>query len=197
LVAVSISSSWKEIWLSPISRLSRRNAVQRRLFRPEDWWHGRCAGSDTTIECPMSIVLLVDDDADNLRALQEVIETAGHEVVPAADGADALDKLDKFNPQIIISDWQMPGIDGWALCSRVRDLPQYTRLPVVLLSANVVPLGENGCWSVFFRKPVDLEILLRCVQELCSVSRISHGTYLIGLGPASSRWQPVDTRCWP
>jgi CheY-like chemotaxis protein len=145
----------------------------------------------------MSIVLLVDDDADNLRALQEVIESAGHRVMPVMDGVDALEKLAALNPQIIISDWQMPGMDGWALCRRVRDLPQYTRLPVVLLSANVVPLAENGCWSAFFRKPVDLEVLLRCLKELCSAGRISRSAFLMGLGPASSRWQPVDTRCWP
>src|SRR5207253_9511043 len=102
----------------------------------------------------------------------EVIESAGHQVMPVMDGVDALEKLAALNPQIIISDWQMPGMDGWALCRRVRDLPQYTRLPVVLLSATVVPLAENGCWSVFFRKPVDLEVLLRCLRELCSASRI-------------------------
>ena len=145
----------------------------------------------------MTVLLLVDDDVDTLQALQSVIEAAGYEVVPASDGADALAKLDAFNPRIVITDWQMPNMDGWALCQQVRILPQYAGVPVILLSANVQPVEPFGCWSAFFRKPANFEALLGCISTLCSTSRTSRGAFLVALGPASSRWQAVDSRCWP
>ena len=60
----------------------------------------------------MSTVLLVDDDLDNLWALQLALENGGHHVVLAENGADALRKVVSERPQLIVTDWQIDARNG-------------------------------------------------------------------------------------
>ncbi|MCC8405798.1 hypothetical protein LJ655_28745 [Paraburkholderia sp. MMS20-SJTN17] len=78
---VNQNASLKDLSVADIAVKSAQGRAAASVW-PEDRWHGGCADRNTALGRPMSIVLLVDDDADNLRALPEVIETAGHEVVP-------------------------------------------------------------------------------------------------------------------
>jgi CheY-like chemotaxis protein len=116
----------------------------------------------------MSIVLLVDDDLENLWALQLALDSAGHHVVLAESGPEALQKLQREIPRLIVTDWQMPGMDGIELCRRVRCQPALADLPIVLLSAMPEPEQEQRCWTVFYRKPADLDALLNTVSALAA-----------------------------
>jgi CheY-like chemotaxis protein len=113
-----------------------------------------------------STVLLVDDDLENLWALQLALESSRHHVVMAESGPEALQKLQREVPRLIVTDWQMPGMDGSELCRRVRSQPALAELPIVLLSAMPEPANELHCWTLFFRKPVDLDALLSAVSTL-------------------------------
>ncbi|MEX3936644.1 PleD family two-component system response regulator [Paraburkholderia phymatum] len=112
----------------------------------------------------MSTVLLVDDDVENLWALQLALESCGHHVVLAESGCDALQKLQRQLPQLIITDWQMPGMDGVELCRRVRCQPSLADLPIILLSATPDPGGYPRCWTAFFQKPANVAALLDSVN---------------------------------
>jgi CheY-like chemotaxis protein len=193
-LACSISFK-RRLPLKSLTKTAASRQSQRSARTSER--HDACEFSRKAIELIMTVLLLVDDDVDNLHALRNVIEAAGYEVVSAIDGVDAIEKLRAFNPRMVITDWQMPNMDGWALCQRVRSLPQSAGVPVILLSANVQPVEPTGCWSAFFRKPANLDALLACITKLCSTSRTSRGAFLAGVGPASSRWQGLDSRCWP
>ncbi|WP_236674462.1 response regulator [Paraburkholderia hospita] len=87
----------------------------------------------------MSTVLLVDDDLENLWALQLALESCGHHMVLAENGREALQKLQRELPRLIVTDWQMPGMDGAELCRRVRCQPAFADLPVIMLSAMPEP----------------------------------------------------------
>ena len=74
-------------------------------------------------------VLTAEDDSITRKIINRTVEKLGHEVVSAANGAEAWDKFqDDDDIEVIISDWMMPGIDGLELCRRVRDAgrPDYT-----------------------------------------------------------------------
>jgi len=80
-------------------------------------------------------VLLVDDDKEFRTVAAIVLETAGYVVVQAEDGFSALDILRRDRPDLIISDMNMPLIDGRAFCKRVRADAELARIPFVVMSA--------------------------------------------------------------
>jgi CheY-like chemotaxis protein len=123
----------------------------------------------------MSTVLLVDDDLENLWALQLALESSGHHVMLAETGPEALQKLQREVPRLIVTDWQMPGMDGSELCRRVRSQQALAELPIILLSAMPEPEGAPRCWTVFFRKPADLAALLSTVGTLIA-ERLGNGS---------------------
>lgn len=145
----------------------------------------------------MSTVLLVDDDPDNLWALQLALESGGHHVILAQNGADALRRVLHELPRLVVTDWQMPEMDGAELCRRIRCQPALAHLPIVMLSAMPEPGDGRPCWSAFFRKPADFDMLLRTVEMFIS-ERLSAVTVPSAAADrAPSRWQPVNSRCWP
>ncbi|RKT22871.1 response regulator receiver domain-containing protein [Paraburkholderia sp. RAU2J] len=112
-----------------------------------------------------AVHLLVDDDPDNLWALQLALEGSGHRVILAHNGAEALKRLLHEIPQLIVTDWQMPEMDGAELCRRVKCQPALVHVPILLLSAMPEPVDGARCWSAFFRKPADLDVLMHTVDR--------------------------------
>jgi CheY-like chemotaxis protein len=98
---------------------------------------------------------------------------------------------------MIVTDWQMPGMDGLQFCQTVRKQATYALIPIIMLSANVEPVGEAGCWSAFFRKPVSLDVLMELIFRVSTVGRITRQAFLECGDCAMSRWQGVDARAWP
>jgi PAS domain S-box-containing protein len=80
-------------------------------------------------------VLLVDDDAVQLKLMRIRFEAEGFSVATAGDGADALAQARRSPPDAIASDILMPRLDGFRLCQAVRQVPQLQSLPVVLVSS--------------------------------------------------------------
>jgi two-component system chemotaxis response regulator CheY len=78
-------------------------------------------------------VLAVDDDIMSLLAMQNMVRALGHVCHTAVDGDDAWRAYDQFHPDVIVSDWEMPGLSGSDLCRSVRsrDLDRYTYFIVV------------------------------------------------------------------
>lgn len=65
-------------------------------------------------------VLIVDDDQDSLDLASFILEACGVKVITAVSALDALEALNKFQPQILVSDIAMPYVDGYSLIRRVR-----------------------------------------------------------------------------
>ncbi|WP_350030080.1 response regulator [Caballeronia sp. AZ7_KS35] len=106
----------------------------------------------------MARVLLVDDDVRPLYALGAVFEVHGFEVLPSNDGLDAFVKALKALPDLVVTDWEMPGLDGISLCRRLRSLRRFARVPLILTSGRAPPVVEGVC-DLFMRKPVDFSEL--------------------------------------
>ncbi|MFM0213999.1 response regulator, partial [Paraburkholderia sediminicola] len=80
----------------------------------------------------------------------------GYHVLLAEGGEAALDKAAQRLPDLIVTDWDMPGIDGIALCERLKFYPALAQIPVVMASGRVPPEEKSTLWNVFLSKPIDL-----------------------------------------
>lgn len=111
-------------------------------------------------------VLVVDDHAGNRLLLRDLLEAEGHEVVEAADGASALASVAERQPDLILLDVQMPGMDGFEVCRRLKASPATAAVPVLLVTAlsaredrlEGIRAGAND----FVIKPIDsADLMLR------------------------------------
>ena len=117
-------------------------------------------------------ILLVDDDPDILRLLTIRLRGAGYEVDSARNGDQALARIPVFNPQLVITDLQMEGMDGLTLFERIHD--NHSSLPVIMLTAHgtipdAVEATKRGVFS-FLTKPFDSKQLLEAVENGLSLS---------------------------
>jgi DNA-binding response OmpR family regulator len=116
----------------------------------------------------VSTVLLVDDEPDILLVLRLGFEDEGHQVVMAADGRMALDRLSERPADVVVLDLMMPVVDGWGVLEGVRE--QGLQTPVIVVSAKSDP---NDCKKALERgaveyvvKPFDLDRLISLVNTI-------------------------------
>lgn len=118
-------------------------------------------------------VLLVDDDPAMLRLLARWLEVAGYAVRTASDGNEAKIAIESQCPQIIVTDWEMPGLDGHELCRWVRaqTLPHYVYLMLLTVRSGLDDLvrGLDSGADDFLKKPIDRDEL---IARLRSAGRV-------------------------
>ncbi len=130
-----------------------------------------CASDDPLLPSGLR-VLVVDDDDDTREALRLILKQGGAEVETAASAAEALERLLRRRPELVLSDIAMPGEDGLSFIRRVRALPpeQGGSVPAAALTAYASPAEREGALRAGFdlhvAKPVDPPELLRIVATL-------------------------------
>ena len=150
----------------------------------------------------MANILLVDDDFENLWSLQIALEGDGHRVMVATDARQALALLRREPVELMIIDYEMPGIDGVRLCWMTRSLTAYSLLPIVMLSAATEPAHGPRAWTHFLRKPASIHDLATLIDahvaaRLTRATHVSAGAMRRCADPAASRWAAVNAGCWP
>jgi CheY-like chemotaxis protein len=115
----------------------------------------------------MHSILLVDDEPDNLAAWRLILEGEGYAVGCASNGAEAIACTAFHVPDLIITDWMMPIMDGAELCNRLKAMPQLAGVPILIHSAVPPPDGEANNWTVCLRKPAGTALFLTTVAQLC------------------------------
>jgi len=121
----------------------------------------------------MSLVLVVDDDLDLLNLYTDLLEEMGLQVVSALDGVDALRLAVELEPELILTDWRMPRMDGIELCKALRHSALLGHTRLILHSSEAVP--EPWCADVCLRKPSSLETFEAVVKALLDSPRDSAG----------------------
>lgn len=115
-------------------------------------------------------VLVVDDEPMARTLLRLMLVRAGFEVVEAEDGYDALDKLKENQPDVLILDVMMPGIDGFSVCEEIRGDAMMAELPIIMLSAKTdlesVNKGLRVGANKYLTKPISPEELTRQVRDV-------------------------------
>jgi two-component system alkaline phosphatase synthesis response regulator PhoP len=115
-------------------------------------------------------VLVCDDEIHIVRAVQFKLSRAGYEVRCAADGQQAWQEIERDLPDLVITDYQMPNMNGLALIECIRECPQTRDLPVIMLSAKGFELSLQELadrWGVLqvMDKPFSPRQLLRLVES--------------------------------
>jgi len=87
----------------------------------------------------VTTILLVDDEADLLELYTDVLEVMGYEVIQAHDGQEALEMARRQRPDLLVTDWMMPHLDGVELCQRLLRDPKLAGLPIILHSTRRAP----------------------------------------------------------
>lgn len=111
--------------------------------------------------------ILFTDDEESIRLLyQEEFEEAGYDVVVAASGEEALEKFAEVEPDLLVVDIKMPGMDGIELVRRIRE--SSTDVPVILCTAYGEYRQNLGTWASddYIVKSANLEGLFQKVAEL-------------------------------
>lgn len=86
-----------------------------------------------------STLLIVDDNPTNIKLLYDLLKEHGFRILVAKDGQSAIEKLEVANPDLVLLDVMMPGIDGFTTCQIVKSNPKYQDLPIIFMTA----LSEN------------------------------------------------------
>ena len=91
--------------------------------------------SASAIIAPPSTILVVDDSATNLQVLVRTLSGSGHRILAARDGPTALEIARKAQPDLMLLDVMMPGMDGFEVCRRIKSEPDTRDTVVIFLSA--------------------------------------------------------------
>jgi two-component system alkaline phosphatase synthesis response regulator PhoP len=125
-------------------------------------------------------VLVVEDDPAALRLIGFTLESAGYEVISAANGIEGLRKAQEEAPDLLVLDLMLPGIDGYEVCHRLRSGPagRERRLPILMLTAKSQEtdraMAEKMGVDRYLCKPATPEEITAAVHSLVSQRQERH-----------------------
>ncbi|HEV8129932.1 MAG TPA: response regulator [Acidobacteriota bacterium] len=122
----------------------------------------------------MTRILCVEDNADNLMMLQRRLTRRGFEVTISRNGAESVEWAKTLQPDLIVMDLNLPGVDGWEATRRLKNQPETKDVPIIVLTADPKEKSREkalaaGC-DEFELKPIDFEGLVGKIQSLLSRS---------------------------
>jgi DNA-binding response OmpR family regulator len=120
-------------------------------------------------------ILVIEDDPVGMRYIKYTLEASGYQVLTAANGLEGLRKARTEDPDLVILDVMLPGVDGYEICHRLRAEPKTAHLPILMYSAKDADgdsaVGRQVGANDYLGKPAEpLEILRRVENLLPSTS---------------------------
>ena len=120
----------------------------------------------------MSRILCVEDNAENLMMLQRRLTRRGFEVTISMNGAESVEWAKTLQPDVIVMDLNLPGVDGWEATRRLKNQPETKDIPIIVLTADPKEKSREkalaaGC-DEFALKPIDFEGLVARIQSFLS-----------------------------
>jgi CheY-like chemotaxis protein len=117
-------------------------------------------------------VLVIEDDADSEMVLSSTLEYGGIKAYTASSAEEAFNLLPQVNPNLLLVDLALPGMDGWTFLENIRAHPRYQHIPAVVVSAYLNPMvAQKALQAGFlacFPKPIDTTSLVRELVLLVS-----------------------------
>lgn len=123
---------------------------------------------------PSITILAIDDDADVLARIANILESAGYCCHGAHDAESAREAARRATPDLIISDISLVGLSGLTICEQLKEQAGLCDVPVMLLSAGQVPdiiRRSHAAGGIYYlRKPFDESVLLQLIEKVRSAS---------------------------
>ena len=123
-------------------------------------------------------VMVVDDSLTMRKVLSRLLEREGFEVIVAKDGIDAMQILLEVTPDVILTDIEMPRMDGFALARNVRNDTRTAKTPLIMISSRTADKHQNLAKDIgvdaFFGKPVQDDELIKKVRDLLATKPVLH-----------------------
>ena len=116
----------------------------------------------------MQKILVVDDDPSIIKVLENILSTAGFEIIAARDGLDAMVQVKDHKPDLIVLDIMMPEINGYDVCRNLKFDSPYKDIPIILLTSRdqeIDPRIGQMIGIDYMQKPVDRAVLLAKVKQ--------------------------------
>lgn len=122
-------------------------------------------------ESSKPIILLIEDSIVTRTQEKRILESAGYEVVTAVDGLDGFEQLQNRHFDAVVSDIQMPNLDGLELTARIRQYPQYNELPIILVTSLATDADRKqgakvGANAYITKNSFNFEILIETLRRL-------------------------------
>ena len=119
--------------------------------------------------------LVVDDSGTIRNVISGMFMELGYEVLTAENGFEGFKAVQKFNPDIITSDYDMPVLNGWEFCTEIRDDDRYKDIPIIMITTRATDLDKKkGALlgvSAYLTKPFEINKLKISVEEAIAHSR--------------------------
>lgn len=119
----------------------------------------------------MGKIMVVDDEEDIIFVVEALLREAGHDIVSCTSGEACLERIVDENPDLVLMDIMMPGLDGWATTERIKANPKTKDIPVAMLTvraerADKLRSFQRSRCDAYVVKPIDREELLKVIKFL-------------------------------
>lgn len=109
---------------------------------------------------PLSRILIVEDNNDNLELVRFLLERDGYQVLEAHDGQMGMDLARLETPDLILMDLSLPGVDGWTAARELKADPKTASIPLLALTAHTLPGDRNRAlesgFNGYISKPINI-----------------------------------------
>ena len=123
----------------------------------------------------MSTILIVEDNEKNMKLVRDILRHNGHETIEATTGTDGVRLAVEHRPDLVLMDIQLPDIDGIEALRRIREVEELDGVPVIAVSASVMPDDQQKIvtsgFDAFVTKPINLKQFLETVKRFLADGR--------------------------
>lgn len=161
-----------------ISRVDPKGFISKKAIMKGTLGHDKKPLEYCPIEGNCKRILMVDDEKDIRNLFSKVLSFLGYEVVVASSGTEALNLFltDPFD--LVLTEFQMPGMDGWSLAVQIKD--RFPNTPVVMITGQVkdgvMEKIKGSCVDFVMFKPSRLEDILKTVQRMLGTGSAERST---------------------
>jgi two-component system cell cycle response regulator DivK len=123
----------------------------------------------------MSTILIVEDNEKNMKLVRDILQHKGHRTLETASGEDGVRLAREHRPDLVLMDIQLPDIDGVTALRRLREDPALERMPVLAISASVMPDEQQKIvasgFDHYITKPIVLKTFVESIQHFLTHGR--------------------------